>query len=310
MAYIWKVSISAESKLEDMKKIKIYYYTFELAEDARDLDAVIAELQDKPLEERIRRCGLTDVRLEAVERRRIGNAHQDVWLLRFSRLRDDNWPGVISTTEAARDLELDEDELLSEETSALIDPTNKRMTIQYNHFGVRASKVQGYLNTESGSVLGYQFFPVLNNEAMEKYRRKQIVTSLDATIDGINEADIALFEGSAIAQSVGQSIQARTTKMRFAFSVDARIKTNKIDRGLVDGLVARIMRRNGDNDRLEVKVKAEENDATETLQLLDALKLSEYNADEIGRTVGRRYDADDLNNILVQAHTEWLQSLP
>ncbi|MFP3708169.1 DUF6731 family protein [Paraburkholderia sp. SIMBA_009] len=286
-----------------MKKLRVYYYSVDVFGKAAPLESVIQKLAGLDLSGRTRTCNYTQVRLDDIVE---PTKEKAFWTLRFSRFRDDNWPGVATIEEASKDLDLDDDALLSEETSVLFAPAQNRMVIQYNHFGVRASKIQEYF-TQCGqfSEGGYQLLPVLTEDTLEKFGHKQIITSVDAQIDNLTPQDLAYFHGSGLGGSIKEGCDAGATRVRFSLSVDAREKKNRLSNDFVKPLIARILGRSGEDDKLQVGAKAEEEDAIELLNLLESRKYVEYNAESIPRTSGRRYSPEYMSQLLEQALREW-----
>jgi hypothetical protein len=286
-----------------MKKLRVYFYTVDVFGKAEPLEAVIEKLRNVDLSDRTRTCNYTQVRLDDIVP---PSASASFWTLRFSRFRDDNWPGVATIEEASRDLDLEDDALLSEETSVLYSPGNHRMVIQYNHFGVRASKIQEYF-TQCGKYGegGYQLLPVLSEDTLEKFAHKQIITSVDAQIDDVTPQDLAYFQGSGLSGSIKEGCDAGATRVRFSLSVDAREKSNRLKSEFVRPLIDRLLGRSGEYDKVVVGAKAEEEDAIELLNLLEARKYVEYNAESIPRTSGRRYSPEYMSQLLEQALREW-----
>lgn len=272
---------------------------------APTVPTTLAKLQAESLEGRLKICGSHKIRLdEVIEQPRPDG--QSFWHLKFSKFRDDNWPGVSASSQPAKDLELDEDESLSEETLVVYSPVQDRLVIQYNHYGVRASKVKEYLNLViTDPSMYYSVTPVLTNEALARYERKKLVTSIEASIEGITEADIAFMQGSGLEDALAKSVENRVTTFRFQFSVDARIKKNRVEHGWISRLVEGIQNRGGDNDSLCVTAKENEEDAVEVIDLLESRRITEYNADLIDRTVGRRYDSAQLYGLLEQSMRDW-----
>ena len=299
------IAFQESEKRERMKRIKVHYYHVVVPNGAQSVTDTLRRLQQQSLEDRLRQCGSHKVRLDEVTEQPRPDG-QIFWHMKFSKFRDDNWPGVSASSQAAKDLELDDDEFLSEETFVVYSPIQDRFVIQYNHFGVRASKVKEYLNlTISDPAAYYSVTPVLTNEALTKYEQKQIVTSVEASIEGVNDADIAFLQGSGLEGALAKSVANKVTSFRFQFSVDARVKKNHVDRGWVAQLVNSIRNRGGDNDSLCVTAKANEEDAVEVIDLLESRKITEYNADLIDRTIGRRYDSTQLYSLLEQSMREW-----
>lgn len=289
-----------------MKLIKVHYYHVIPPEKGPSLADMISHIEKLDLEARLKTCGSQKMRLEeshAVDEKDGVPSH---FLLKFSRLRDDNWPGVLGSAHASKDLELEEDQFLSEETFAIYSPTAGRFAIQYNHFGVRTPKIKEYFNAHLGHPeYGFVFSPVLTSEAMEKYGKKQIVTSIDATIEGVTDADIAIMEGSGIEAALKQSVEAKANNFKINFWVDARVKKNKMSRDWVEKFVDVLKRRGGENDTLTVTAKENEEDAVEVINLLEARKVSQYNADQIDRTNGRRFEGNQMYSLMQSALKDW-----
>jgi hypothetical protein len=288
-----------------MKRIKVHYYHIVIPTGAPSVETTLEKLQTQNLEDRLKLCGSHKIRLDEVTEKPRADGHS-FWHMKFSKFRDENWPGVSAPSQAAKDLELDDDESLSEETLVVYSPVLNRLVIQYNHYGVSASKVKEYLNL---SILDptkhYSITPVLTNEALAKYERKQLVTSIDASIEGVTAADVAFLEGSGLEAALAKSVENKVTSFRFQFSVDARVKKNRVDRDWVSRLVEAIKKRGGDNDSLCVTAKENEEDAVEVIDLLESRRITEYNADLIDRTIGRRYNSNQLYGLLEQSMRDW-----
>lgn len=290
-----------------MKMIKIYCYRVEKSLESKSLEDILNLISIKKLEDRLLDCGGQKIRIDDVQKKHFHNG-DEYWLVRFCKFRDDNWPGVTTAAEAVRDLDLDDDQVLSEETSIFYAPKNAQLVVQYNHYGVRASRIKEYLNISAGGAAqSFTFIPVLNNDASEKYDRKQIVTEVEAYIDGVSLADVALMQGTGIEGAIKQSVDANATSYKFSVSVDARIKKNKLDRNFVQRLVDKVKSRAGDNDSLYVTAKQSEEDAVETIDLLESRKFSEFKSKSIDRTTGKRYDPVQLYGLLEQTMRDWIR---
>ncbi len=290
-----------------MSKIRVHYWHVHTRPGAAPLERELESLAARGIEQRLIMCGVQRVRLDEVIPVDQPLNGTRFWRLKFSKFRDDNWPGVSSLGEPAKDLVLGDDEVLSEETLAVYCPQQDRFVIQYNHFGVRASKIKDFLNLAALDPGRYLLAPVLTNEAQAKYEQKRIVTAVDAVIDGVTEADIALMNGTGVEGAIQRSVENQVGRFRFEFSVDARLKTNKIQRTFVERVVDAITNRAGDADTLSVTAKENEEDAVEIINLLESRKMTEYNADQVERTAGRRFDSEQMYGLLTQAMKEWIR---
>jgi len=288
-----------------MKRIKVHYCQFVVPNGAPPIADILGSLELEDLKIREKICGNQTIRLDEISERHLPDGTIN-WHLKFSKFRDDNWPGVTAVGQPAKDLELEDGEILSEETIAIYTAKQDRLVIQYNHYGVRASKIREYLNScIPDPEKHYSLTPILTNEALSKYQKKQIVTSIDACIEGISEADLAVMQGTGLEGALQKSIDSKATRFQFRFSVDARLKKNKMDRGWISTIVDAITSRAGDNDLLQVTAKENEEDAAEVIDLLESRKFTEFNADQVDRTLGRRYDSNQLFGMLEQCLKQW-----
>ncbi|MDP2102091.1 MAG: hypothetical protein Q8J59_05120 [Methylotenera sp.] len=285
-----------------MSNIKVYFFSISSQSQARPLQEIFEELQLKGISQRTYSHGQFPVRLENILPLTL--AGRNYWLLKFSKLRDTNWPGVAEPNAEATDLILDDTSLLTEDTYTIFDLENGKVAVQYNHFGVRISKVQDYINVMGNSPF-YNFIPVLNQNVLNKYESKPIITKVHAVIDGLSDADIAIFNGSSLSQSINQSLEADVQRIEFSISVDARYEEMKIQKHFAKDLIDRVLGRQGPKDSLKVSVKDEDNSTIEILDLFEDLKISYIDSTSLNKTAGRRYDSTGFNNALISVMNEW-----
>ena len=228
------------------------------------------------------------------------------WIIKFSKVRSDNYPAKTRLGEKGEDLILDDDEYLSEETNIILSQDGKKLIVQYNHYGVRSSAIRYCLNSLiSNPDHRVDLVPLLTADAMEIYQKKKITTSVLGCIEGITEADIALANGAGLGGALKKSVEAAATTFKFEFSVDARIKKENIDRSFLDAIVELFSQRDGENDKLVVKVKEDENDAVQALDLLENRKVTVFDDADIPRTAGRRYQSSYIYDLLAQCYRDW-----
>lgn len=285
-----------------MSQMKIHYFSISTERDARPLQDIFTDLRNRDISQRTYTQSHIQIRLESIQP--VTSQQRQYWLLRFSRLRDRNWPGVARPDREATDLVLEPNTLLSEDSYAIFDVLNGKLAIQYNHFGVRSSKIQDYINIMGGSPY-YRFFPVFNQNILDTYRGKPIVTKVEAVIDDLSEADVHHFGGSSLAQSIQQSLEADAKKIEFSMSVDARFKENRLNKNVVSNFIDRMINRNEDRDSLKVSVRDDEDSAVEILDLFEDLKVSYIDPLVLTETAGRRYEAEGMNNALMLAMNAW-----
>ena len=152
------------------------------------LDEVLKIISGLPLEERMRTISGGSIRLENANRVSAG------WFLDFGGLRPEG-PGRGSPTAPITDIELAEDELFGQETAAFYDPVSEFIILQYNHFGPRSGRIQGYFYRFSKVVAGQQendepseppdgftLVPVMKSNSAEVLNRAAIVKNIDITV--------------------------------------------------------------------------------------------------------------------------------
>ncbi|WP_345590861.1 DUF6731 family protein [Verticiella sediminum] len=265
------------------------------------IDSLLGSLSTKSLRDREAVCGGTTVRLEEISRVTHPNFPAPHWRMTFCRARDSNWPGQGTPGVASSDLPLGHGSVLLEQSSALYFPHCQRLVMQYNHSGVRVTKVADFLTQQAvaaaGSTLGaatYNAVPVLDPSVITRYRKHSDVTRIDVLIDDLTKADLALFQGSSISGTLRESAEEGTERVELVFSVDARIPGNKVSRSLMRRLVPAMLRRNNGGDKLMISARAGPTGKLVDLNLLDAAKQKTISQTNIVVTQGRRYDTTSM----------------
>lgn len=279
-----------------MKKIKFYHYTVENHQDAQDLGALLNKVSRLSIDLRLKTCNHTQLRLEELIPPR---NDKPFYLAKFSRFRHDNWPGVGTREGPVQDLNLAEDALLSEETFLLYCPSRKLAIVQYNHFGASVRKIQEYLvQALAPEIGGYSFIPILNRDAAIQYQNRRLVTSMEVQIDGITSTDIAYFRGTGLEGAIQQALSADAGRFVFSVSVDARHRENTLKRPWIDTIVRKILSRNEEAAALRIKARERPEDSAELIDLLESRKRSEFNLENVPRTIGRRLESDAVYRLL------------
>jgi hypothetical protein len=288
-----------------VKEIKIYYFEFEVVNGSQPIVDTLRELEKYPLSKRLRDLGDQKIRLDTICEKNT-NKKKSEWHLKFSKTRTGNWPGISTNNDQARDLELKNGEFLSEETFAIFSPLKNRLIIQHNHHGVSANKIRDYLNQMIPDPLfHYKLQPILNKDAKSLYKNRTIFTAIDARIDGISEADIAVMDGSSLEHSLKKSLESQATTFSFTFAVDARNKANLLDENFVKSLIDKIFKRSGDNDSIKVHTRESMNNRIEIFDLLEQRKVTKLNAINIKKTGGKRYEPAEIFERLSNYMNEW-----
>lgn len=82
------------------------------------------------------------VRLEEIE----GEKENQVWKVRFIKLRDTNIPSIVKKEEGAKPIELEDDEYIGEDLLMLYDPEIQVAMLQCNRFAMSKGKLEKFLN--------------------------------------------------------------------------------------------------------------------------------------------------------------------
>ncbi len=90
---------------------------------------LLRRIDETPFEQRIRRTGGGDVRLDDLR------VEDGLWLLDCVKHRVGHAPGIASTTARVQGVTLEEGQTFAEETAALYDEATGYMVVQYNHHG-------------------------------------------------------------------------------------------------------------------------------------------------------------------------------
>ena len=286
-----------------MKKLRCQFYAIEKYREPEALIDIFKRLKGLSFQDRTKDCNHSKIRVDDINFEEINGS--PCCLFSFSRLRDDNWPGVTSIDESSRDLELGDDELLSEETYGIYDVDHNRMVIQYNHIGTRASQIQQFIQQVTSPNSGtYHLIPIFSGDAIKKYQNSEIVTYLDVMLTDISNLDIAQFEGTSLTEVIKSSLNIGSRKLQLTFSANARLKKDKLKKSWTDKVINAIQRR-GENDKVVVKIKDDIDSNVEILNLLEHRKEIVFNASSIEKTNGKRYNKNSMYLILKDALKKW-----
>lgn len=280
------------------RKIKVHYYTITPTDPNISFSQVLNIINSTPLSQRARLIGQGGVNLEIIQQQ--GNSY--FLHLTSARIRD--WPGIGGNGQPSTDLILGGASELTENTYAAFDSSNGRLVLHYSQSGVRATRLFSYIDSFTGTPGSFSFFPILNNNALHRYQNKYSYTEIEAVINDITQADIAIFNGSSISNSIRESIQAGATQVSLGFKVDARVKSNRINRGFINNLASKILQRSNTSDKLVVSGRDQSNSKVEPIDLLEDVKTYSYDERAVTLTPGRRYRISDMQTLLFDALTK------
>jgi hypothetical protein len=163
-----------------MHSLKINLYKVNTAPGTPPLADLLAGIVNDPLEDRVRRIGNVDLRLEHIAPPNTAGNATNYWLLDFIKMRMDHGPGKVGLTTAIEGFALAADEGFGEETAVLYDPDTDYAVVQYNHHGVRGATLQRYLSTydQRDPSTGYELVLKLDETSEAKLAGKDYVTKV------------------------------------------------------------------------------------------------------------------------------------
>jgi hypothetical protein len=262
------------------------------------LDELILRIEQLQLDDRLRSISGYNMRLE--DTRRTGR----FILMDFVGIRHDG-PGRASATGPIQDFDLEDHEGFGHETAVCYHIDNKILTMQYNHFGPRISKLQSYLYTflngtpsadENGTLpineSGIYFLPILRSDASDRLNNMTIVKNIE----------ISLFVPGAIG-SVGQSspslngllsnpLVGSSDKFKFRLSV-GKEKGRSLSLDAVKNTITELLGLRDDVTSIQVTGMDSEESPQEPIDLLEARLEADPPVIRTGRRYGRaeRWDA-------------------
>ena len=238
------------------------------------LGDVLEHISGLSLEERLRTVAEGDIRLEA------GNRAGRFWTLDFGGIRPDG-PGRASRLRPIVDFEMNEDEGFGQETAALYNTQSGFMTLQYNHFGPRHGRIQGYLfrfarllaglaeDVPTDDDHGFTLVPVLKRDAIERLNDANVIKNIDVQVfvPGILHADAA--RRRSFSAILNHPIFGNVESFQFRLAAPRR-RGESLDVNELRRLATELLGLGDDVSTLQMTIKEAEEDPSEPLDLLDA----------------------------------------
>ncbi|MRV73547.1 hypothetical protein GJ700_17685 [Duganella sp. FT92W] len=205
-----------------------------------DLEVLLGHIIGLNLEDRIKRIGNSDIRLDQIAPPGTPGNTSSFWMLDFIKMRFDHGPGKVGRTTAIEGFDLEDDQGFGEETAALFDPATGYLCVQYNHHGVRASAMQDYFNqmlVNPDNVTAYELRVKLDSSADVKLAQKQFITKISYKIaptdlsPALRNANVGL----ASALSMNEQQGGNTLEMTISAARGENLLT-KAARPLIEAL--------------------------------------------------------------------------
>lgn len=162
------------------KPLRVNLFKLSEGKESDPLSDLLKLIDALDLEQRTRKVGYQDYRLETIE---APHGAHSYWLLDFCKLRYDDGPGRASRAAPTKSFDLAEDEGFAEETAVLYDPDSGFLVIQYNHHGPRSGVIATYLSAyDHENVNDYEFLLQLNPDAQARLDDKKIFSKLQIKV--------------------------------------------------------------------------------------------------------------------------------
>jgi hypothetical protein len=221
-------------------KMNVNLYKVTRGTGVAPLEELLAFAASLSLEDRLRRVGSYDTRLEHIAPPNSEGNTSDWWLLDFVKLRYEQGPGKAGRSTPIQGFDMDDDQGFGEETAVLYDPATKYMLVQYNHHGVRASRIEDYLNQMHHNPDNASYYTLklkLDESSEVRLARKQHIAKVHFKIDAsqmsaaLCEADVGLTR----ALELTEMQDGQTLEITISAAKGKNLRTKAI-RSLVDAL--------------------------------------------------------------------------
>jgi hypothetical protein len=297
--------------MANSKKLRVNL--FEVIRGDRDepLEVILDYLSGVDIENRLRRVGTSDVRLEYVlPPGADGNATQ-FWLLDFVKFRDTHGPGKAAKDAAIQGFDLQPEDFFGEETAALYDPATNHLLLQYNHNGVKSSPIEMYINTffaEYRGLSSYQFRIKLDQTSELRLARKQHVTKIHFKIAPLKVTSAHRQSGVSLDRMLELSDKHASETIEITISAGRGKKLQKVAE-IIDGLRT-FTRADREQDthvvsQFNLEAKAAMEERAESINMLLPALVMEVPGVEQG--LDRRLTLRSRWDALVRARRGWTE---
>lgn len=232
----------------------------------------------------------------------------NLYYIRLKKLRSSNLPAISPLYGESEDVNLEENQFLGEFNLLVFDPTNQRVIVQSNYFGLSQKQVALVLTSmriawknstgdtvddDNPGIVGLEIIP--DSEALRKVDKSGIYRSFD-----VRASDIQSLTGIDInSNTLNRSLELAQSVKGVTFNVQVGLSYSEKDRSLdqteIRNLIADIQHINNLNDdnvaaQLSVKARETVDDPLENINvLLPKLKSYVNLSDENRRTLAAEY---------------------
>lgn len=282
--------------------IRIHVYRIVPSQGSMSVEDMLRRIRQDELEDRTRRFGAEDMRLEQISCLSNKATGEKYFYLDFVRLRDTHGPGRASRGRAVQGFELDDDDYFGEETAALFLPATGYLLMQYNHYGVKPRAVAEYLGQYLENVTNaYDFFVKADPNAERVFQRQNIIRRLELGIDlaEMNTEDRAAGRSLGEMAKLAKAMGGRKLKITISVGMD---KKSGLSARTKESIADLLLNEAGALTKAEVAGRETADSDTEVVDLLQH-KLTTLQTVKLGKD--RRFPFEDRRKALKRAYDEW-----
>lgn len=285
--------------------LKIHLYKID-QDGSTGIADILSELYDRNQDRRIQIVNGYPMKMEELDRPSNG-----LYFANFCKQREVG-PGKSSKENSTVSFELGDDESFGEMTAVLLTKDRKHILIQYNHYGVRATSIAGYLTEcmhSSGQII---FVPVLSSNMKTKFKLADSLgwvegkfnfTDKDITtgiLEGYCKNNKTLFH---IYQSMRNLDEDNATRIECKIS-KRRGNYKGIAKDSGENLIKQLLELSEQNIVTSAKVGARYGDGSH--EMLDLLKAKEEVISTIDLSDNQTMiNFEESKRILAQSYLHW-----
>jgi hypothetical protein len=255
------------------------------------LDQVLDHINGLALGDRLRTVSEGDIRLE------MGNKAGQLWVLDFGGIRPDG-PGRASATAPISDFDMTADEGFGQETAAIYNVATGFMALQYNHFGPRYRRIQGYLFRFARAVAGltedipesndhgFTLSAVLKTDSVARLNQADIVKNLEVSVYLPGIAVIDENRRRSLSAILNHPLFGNAEMFTFQLRAP-RHRGASLNLAAVRQFCGELLGLGDEVGALQVSVREAEEDPSEPLDLLEARLQADVPVERAGRRYGR-----------------------
>lgn len=293
-----------------LKKMKVNLFEVVRGDRDQPLSDTLSELAQINLENRIKRIGATDMRLEHIMAPGDAGNATPYWMLDFVRFRDTHGPGKAARNAAIQGFDLRPEDFFGEETAALYDPDRNCLLLQYNHSGVKSSSIATYINNffVGRPPSFYDFRMKLDETSEIRLAKKQHITKVHFKIAPMKVTAAHRAAGVSLDRVLELNNKHDGSNIEITISATRGSKLHRVNE-MLDGLRAfRQADREQDTQvvtQFDLEAKAELEEAAEKINMLMPALVQQISGVEQGDD--RRLTLKSRCEALARARRGWAQ---